>query len=71
MQYLWIAIFSAVLVWSGIVPKDQFTWLLAVAPAIIGGILLALVGAMCALLLLPRWHDHQLATLSQRFSARK
>ncbi len=32
--------------------------------------MLALVGAMCALLLLPRWHDRQLATLSQRLSAR-
>jgi putative membrane protein len=42
MKYLWLGIFSAVLVWSGIAPKDQFTWLLEVAPAIIGGILLAL-----------------------------
>lgn len=42
MKYLWIGIFSAVLVWSGIAPKDQFTWLLEVAPAIIGGVLLAL-----------------------------
>ena len=42
MKYLWIGIFSAVFVWSGIAPKDQFTWLLEVAPAIIGGILLAL-----------------------------
>ncbi len=42
MKYLWIGIFTAVLVWSGIAPKDQFTWLLEVAPAIIGGILLAL-----------------------------
>ena len=29
-----------VLIWSGIQPKDQFTWLLEVAPAIIGVILL-------------------------------
>lgn len=42
MKYLWIGIFSAVLVWSGIAPKDQLTWLLEVAPAIIGGVLLAL-----------------------------
>lgn len=42
MKYLWIGIFSAVLLWSGIAPKDQFTWLLEVAPAIIGGIILAL-----------------------------
>ncbi|MES9970199.1 MAG: DUF2238 domain-containing protein [Candidatus Thiodiazotropha sp.] len=30
----------ATLIWSGINPKDQFTWLLEVAPAIIGGFLL-------------------------------
>jgi putative membrane protein len=30
-----------VLIWSGVNPKDPFTWLLEVAPAIIGGILLA------------------------------
>jgi putative membrane protein len=30
------------LVWSGINPKDQFTWLLEVAPAMIGGVLLAI-----------------------------
>jgi len=29
------------LVWSGISPKDQFTWFLEVAPALIGGVLLA------------------------------
>jgi len=28
-------------VWSGINPKDQFVWLLEVAPAMIGGVLLA------------------------------
>lgn len=31
-----------VLVWSGIEPKDQFTWFLEVAPAIIGAIAIAL-----------------------------
>lgn len=30
----------AVLVWSGISPRDQLTWLMEVAPAIIGGVLL-------------------------------
>jgi len=30
-----------VLIWSGINPKDQFTWLLEVAPALVGGALLA------------------------------
>lgn len=29
------------MVWSGISPKDQFTWFLEVAPALIGGVLLA------------------------------
>lgn len=29
-----------VLVWSGINPKDQFTWFLEVLPALIGGVLL-------------------------------
>ncbi len=36
MVALWIGIFLAVLVWSGINPKDQLTWLLEVAPALIG-----------------------------------
>lgn len=40
MRYLWIAIFLAVLVWSGINPKDTVTWGLEVAPAVIGGIVL-------------------------------
>ncbi|WP_261841721.1 DUF2238 domain-containing protein [Aliamphritea ceti] len=30
-----------VLIWSGINPKDQFTWFLEVVPALIGGALLA------------------------------
>ncbi len=29
------------LIWSGLNPKDQFTWILEVAPALIGGIILA------------------------------
>ncbi len=33
--------FAVVLIWSGINPKDPFTWLLEVAPAIIGAALLA------------------------------
>ncbi|MBK6511757.1 MAG: DUF2238 domain-containing protein [Haliea sp.] len=41
MKYLWIIIFLAVLIWSGINPWDPLTWMLEVAPAIIGGILLA------------------------------
>ena len=42
MKYLWIAIFTIVLAWSGVNPKDPFTWLLEVAPAVIGAVLLAL-----------------------------
>ena len=40
MRILWILIFSAVLLWSGINPKDQFTWLLEVLPAVIGALIL-------------------------------
>lgn len=36
-----MAIFTATLVWSGINPKDQFTWFLEVAPALIGVALIA------------------------------
>ncbi len=36
IKYLWIIIFTAVLVWSGIEPKDRLTWLLEVFPALIG-----------------------------------
>ncbi len=40
--YLWLAIFFSVLIWSAIQPKDYFTWLLEVAPALIGIVVLAL-----------------------------
>lgn len=40
MRYLWIAIFLAVFVWSGVGPKDTVTWGLEVAPALIGGAVL-------------------------------
>jgi len=40
MRFIWIAVFLAVLVWSGIGPKDFVTWCLEVAPAILGGIVL-------------------------------
>ncbi|MCD4655829.1 DUF2238 domain-containing protein [bacterium] len=39
-KYLWCLTFFVVLVWSGIDPKDQFTWFLEVLPAIIGFIVL-------------------------------
>jgi putative membrane protein len=41
IKYLWAAIFAIVLFWSGITPKDQFTWFLEVAPAMLGAVLLA------------------------------
>ena len=40
IKYLWLAIFMAVLIWSGINPKDQFIWFLEVSPAILGLIVL-------------------------------
>lgn len=40
MKWAWIGIFFAVLIWSGIDPKDFTTWCLEVAPAVIGGIVL-------------------------------
>ena len=40
MRTIWLIIFFAVLTWSGINPKDQFTWLLEVLPALIGIIIL-------------------------------
>ena len=41
MQITWIIIFLAVLLWSGIYPKDTITWALEVAPAVIGFAVLA------------------------------
>lgn len=41
MKALWLAIYFAVLIWSGIAPKDSFTWFLEVLPALIGLIVLA------------------------------
>lgn len=35
MPLLWIFTFLAALIWSGIEPKDRFTWFLEVAPALI------------------------------------
>jgi putative membrane protein len=40
-RILWLAAFLAVFVWSGIAPKDRFTWLLEVLPAVAGLLLLA------------------------------
>ena len=40
MTTIWLSIFFAVLIWSGIGPKDYFTWILEVMPALIGLVLL-------------------------------
>ena len=37
----WVSVFTITLVWSGINPKDLFTWILEVAPALIVLILMA------------------------------
>ncbi len=37
---VWLAVFSAVFVWSAINPKDYFTWFLEVLPAFIGIVLI-------------------------------
>ncbi|WP_339671738.1 DUF2238 domain-containing protein [Dasania marina] len=41
IKYLWLSIFFSVLIWSGINPKDSYTWLLEVAPALIGLVIMA------------------------------
>ena len=40
-SYLWLGIFFAVLIWSGIEPKDRLTWILEAGPAIIGLLVIA------------------------------
>ncbi|MET1076986.1 MAG: DUF2238 domain-containing protein [Pseudomonas sp.] len=42
MKYLWCVIFLLTLLWSAIEPKDRFTWLLEVAPALLGALALVL-----------------------------
>lgn len=41
MRRAWIAIFTVVLIWSVISPKDYYVWVLEVSPAIIALVLLA------------------------------
>jgi putative membrane protein len=58
MKTAWCIIFFAVLIWSGINPKDYMTWLLEVFPAIIGFMVIALthksfpLTRLCAVLIL-------------------
>ncbi len=42
MKYLWIVLYTSILIWSGVAPKDQFTWFLEVVPALVGVVVLAL-----------------------------
>jgi len=39
-KLLWVSVFVAVLLWSGWHPKDTVTWMLEVAPAVIGATLM-------------------------------
>ncbi len=40
---LLLASFLAILVWSGIHPKDHFIWFLEVVPAIVGALVLVMI----------------------------
>ncbi|GAB4485204.1 MAG: DUF2238 domain-containing protein [Thermodesulfovibrionales bacterium] len=40
MTIPWLGIYLAALIWSGIHPKDYFTWILEVTPALIAGVAL-------------------------------
>jgi len=40
LRLAWIVVFFAVLIWSGIEPRDYPTWCLEVAPAVLGGLVL-------------------------------
>lgn len=42
MKYVWLGIFFASLLWSGVNPKDTFTWFLEIVPALIGFVLIIL-----------------------------
>lgn len=41
IRVVWVIIYASVLIWSGIAPRDYFTWFLEVAPALLGFIALA------------------------------
>ena len=41
MKIIWLALYFLVLLWSGINPKDYFTWFLEVLPALIGLVVIA------------------------------
>lgn len=41
LKTVWLVVFFTVLIWSGIAPNNYFTWVLEVAPALIGLAILA------------------------------
>lgn len=41
MTKLWLTLFFSALLWSGINPKDYLTWILEIAPALIGFVVMA------------------------------
>lgn len=41
-KYIWVLIYILFLLWSGVNPKDQFTWFLEVIPALVGFFVLAI-----------------------------
>ena len=41
MKIAWISLYFIVMIWSGINPKDYFTWVLEVMPAVIGFVVIA------------------------------
>lgn len=54
-QGLWLTLFWAFLAWSAIQPHDYFTWILEVAPALIGFVVLVLTRKRFALTPLAYW----------------
>jgi putative membrane protein len=42
MRGAWLLVFAVIFIWSGIEPKDYFTWVLEVAPAVIGLVVLVI-----------------------------
>jgi putative membrane protein len=51
----WLVLYTLVLAWSAIEPKDRFTWFLEVAPALIGLIVLAFTWKSFPLTRLTYW----------------
>ncbi len=54
-RVVWLTIFFLVFIWSGINPKDYFTWFLEVLPALIAIVLIGLTNARFPLTPLCSW----------------